>query len=464
MTGGKPILTAMEMRAAEQTAIGAGVSEYDLMERAGASAADIIWRAGGRRDALILCGPGNNGGDGFVIARRLVERGVPVRVAALSESRTESSQRARALWQGPVETLAEASPATQLIDALFGTGLSRGLEPMVADRLCALTERAGASFAIDVPSGVESDSGALLSPVPRFGLCIALGALKPAHVLHPAAAQIGRLCLAEIGIDVRSDCHRLALPRIVMPGPGAHKYSRGLVAVVGGDMRGASLLGARAAAHAGCGTVRRLAPDLPVHGPDAIVSIRAPEADAVAQALADRRVSVVLVGPGLGRDAQARARLDAAIGAGHPLVLDADALTMLGEDGPDALPSGAILTPHEGEFRCLFGDLAGSKIDRARAAAARAGAVIIYKGADSVMAAPDGRAVVANGASPWLSTAGTGDVLAGIAAARLAVTGDPFAAACEAVWLHGEAARRAGPAFVADDLIAWLPAALASRL
>ncbi|HAF40796.1 MAG TPA: bifunctional ADP-dependent NAD(P)H-hydrate dehydratase/NAD(P)H-hydrate epimerase [Sphingobium sp.] len=458
------ILTAAQMRAAEQGAFDAGVDEYSLMETAGAAAAEIIWRAGHRRDALVLCGPGNNGGDGFVIARLLRARGVAVRVAALGESRTVSSQRARAAWGGPVEDMMSAAPATQLIDALFGTGLTRSLDATVASRLCALAEAAVLTHAVDLPSGVETDSGALLSAVPIFGICIALGAYKPAHLLHPAAGRIQRLILADIGIAVPGIMQRLAPPLLEAPVAQAHKYNRGLVAVIGGGMAGASLLASIAAAHSGAGTVRRFAADRPVAGPHAIVSRQTERPEAIADALADERINVVLVGPGLGLEADGRARLDAALDAGHPMVLDADALTLLGEQGARAIPAGAILTPHEGEFQRLFGDLPGSKIDRALAAAQASGSIVVYKGADSVIAAPDGRVAVASGASPWLSTAGTGDVLAGLAAGRLAVTGDSFRAACEAVWLHGDAARRAGPAFVADDLLGTLPAAIAARL
>lgn len=453
---GAPILTAAQMRAAEQAAFDAGVDEYGLMETAGAAAAEIIWRAGHRRDTLILCGPGNNGGDGFVIARILRDRGVAVRVATLGESRTPSAQRARTLWGGPVEEMMTAPPATQLVDALFGTGLTRGLDEAVAARLVGLADAATFSHAIDLPSGVGTDNGALLSRVPRFGTCIALGALKPAHLLHPAADRFARLALADIGIDAPSSVHHLASPRIGAPSAEAHKYSRGLVAIIQGVMPGASALAAAAAAHSGAGMVRLYGEDAPLVPPHAIVR-------QAGGGLEDGRIRALLVGSGLGRDDRALAKLDGAIAAGQPLVLDADALVLLADD-VDRIPTGAILTPHEGEFQHLFGDLPGSKIDRALAAARLSGAIIVYKGADSVIAAPDGRAAVASGASTWLSTAGTGDVLAGLAAGRLAVTGDPFRAACEAVWLHGEAARRSGPAFVADDLLAALPAAIAARL
>jgi ADP-dependent NAD(P)H-hydrate dehydratase / NAD(P)H-hydrate epimerase len=460
---GTPVLTAAQMREAEQAVIASGVPEYELMERAGAAAAEIIWRAGAKRDLLVLCGPGNNGGDGFVIARLLRAHGVPVRVAALGDSKTESSQKARAAWNGPVEQLGEAAPAAQIVDALFGTGLTRGLDDVVADRLSELSERASFSYAIDVPSGVDTDSGTLLSHVPHFGVCIALGALKPAHILHPAAGYFHRLVCADIGIAASDEVHRLSAPHLAQPLASDHKYSRGLIAVVGGSMAGAGRLAAQAAARSGAGMVRHLAPKDAAVGLDAVVTAQAKSAAMLGDLIADRRLAAVVVGPGLGRDEEAVSRLGLALNCGHPLVLDADALTLLG-GRVDAIPAGSILTPHEGEFTRLFADLHGDKIMRARYAAQRAGSVVILKGADSVIASPDGRTAVSVSGSPWLSTAGTGDVLAGLVAGRLAVTSDPFRAACEAVWLHGEAARRAGAAFVADDLIAQLPAAIASRL
>lgn len=463
MSGGTPVLTAAEMRAAEQALFARGVAEYALMETAGAAAADFIWRAGSKRDLLILCGPGNNGGDGFVIARLLREKGVPVRVAATGESRTDSSRKARAAWNGPVEDVLTAAPATQIVDALFGTGLSRGLDGQLSERLGDLTGQAAFSYAVDLPSGVDTDSGSLLSPVPDFGLCIALGALKPAHLLHPAAGRSRRLVCADIGVEAPATMHRLARPELVAPGAEAHKYTRGLVAVVGGKMAGASVLASHAAARSGAGMVRRIAVDQAACGVASLVTMLAGHVDDVADALADSRLAAVLIGPGLGQDDDACRRLTAALACGRPLVLDADALTLLAGRMGD-IPAGAILTPHEGEFVRLFGNLPGSKIDRARKAAQLAKAVVIYKGADSVIAAPDGRVAIAGGSSPWLSTAGTGDVLAGLAAGRMAVIGDPFRAACEAVWLHGEAARRAGPALIADDLIARLPEAIACAL
>jgi hydroxyethylthiazole kinase-like uncharacterized protein yjeF len=451
-----PILSVAQMRAAEQALFDAGVDPYALMLRAGEGAADVIWRAGHKRDTLVLCGPGNNGGDGYVIARALHELGVPVRVAALAESQTESGRKARNAWQGPVESFMEAAPASQVIDALFGIGLTRGLAPEIAAKLGQLVDAAPHSYAIDVPSGVESDAAVALSPVPAFTHCIALGAWKPAHVLMPARTYAAQHWLVDLGIAAPNEtASSLGQPSFEQPASDAHKYRRGLVAVAAGAMPGAAILSAEAAARAGVGYVRMLSTQADVSLSQAIVRSNMFDLD---------RAKVVLVGPGLGRDGKARDKLRAALSSGIPTVADADALWLLGDEGLGDLPKPDILTPHEGEFDRLFGDDEGNKIDVTRAAAARAGSVIVHKGPDTVIAGPDGRCAVAPPASQWLSTAGTGDILAGLCAARLAVTGDAFRAACEAVWLHGETGRRAGPAFIADDLIAHVPAALASAL
>lgn len=445
------ILTAAEMRAAEERAIAGGASVETLMERAGAAVAEAAWRFAGPVSALILCGPGNNGGDGYVIARLLKERGVPVRVAALGEPKAGAAAKARAAWSGPVEPLGEAAPATLVVDALFGTGLSRGLAPEIVELLNRHVSVARVSIAVDLPSGVETDSGACLSEVPRFDMTVALGSLKPAHLLQPAAAQCGRLVVGDIGIDAVSRLTALARPDIPRPMPADHKYSRGQVAVVRGAMPGAPELAALAAAHAGAGYVLLLGPGKEDGEPHAIV--RRAVSD-LWKALDDQRIRAVVVGPGLGRDETARRALDAALGSGHKVLIDGDALHLL--DLKRLAGIEAVLTPHEGEFRALFGELPGSKVDRAREASARAGAVVVYKGADTVIAAPNGEAVLAGEASVWLSTAGTGDVLAGAIGAMLARGLPPFAAAQAGVWLHAEAARRAGKGFVADQLAAHL--------
>ncbi|HEV7659493.1 MAG TPA: NAD(P)H-hydrate dehydratase [Allosphingosinicella sp.] len=436
---GRVILTAAEMRVAEEAAIAAGTPVELLMERAGKAAAEAIWRFAGPLSTLVLCGPGNNGGDGYVIARALKARGVAVRVAALAEPKSEAARAAREAWDGPVETLAEAEPAPLLIDSLFGTGLAR---PLDATRLIDLAARAQARVAVDLPSGVATDDGEILSPVPDYDLTITFQTLKPSHLLQPAARHMGRIVVADIGIAGASSLTEIGRPSLREPGPDDHKYRRGYVAVLAGAMPGATALAAAAASRAQAGYVRLIGPD--VAGlPHAIVQGPGDPA----RLLADARIGAVVIGPGLGKGAEAGRLLDLALACGRPLVLDADALVA------GHVPAGAILTPHEGEFARLFPALTGSKVDKARAAAAQSGAIIVYKGADTVVAAPDGRAAIAT-PSPWLASAGTGDVLTGIIAARLASGEAPFEAACAGVWLHARAAARAGPGLIADDLIA----------
>jgi hydroxyethylthiazole kinase-like uncharacterized protein yjeF len=455
---GDPVLTAAAMRAAEQAMFDAGMDDYALMERAGGAAADLIWRAGGKRDTLILCGPGNNGGDGYVIARELAARGMEVRVAALGEPGTPAARAAFGSWGGPVETLAEAAPAVLLVDALFGTGLGRPLEAEVSGALHRLAEAAAVRVAIDLPSGAATDDGALLSPVPDFDLTVTFQTLKPSHLLQPAARHTGRLVIADIGIDAANDLGQIGRPKLSAPGPDAHKYSRGLVTIIAGGMAGASALAAEAASRAGAGMVRLQAAEFVPGVPSAVVQSPGDPLDQ----LDDPRIGALLLGPGLQPDVEGLAMLEAALRTGHAAVLDAGALRLLEERGFGLLRN-AILTPHEGEFHAVFGPGLGSKIEHARKASGRSGAVVVYKGPDTVVAAPDGRAAI--GTAPhWLASAGTGDVLAGTIAAMRASGLEAFEAACAGVWLHGRAAELAGPGLIADDLIAHLGAAYAECL
>ena len=448
---GRPILTAEAMRAAEQGAIDAGTAVETLMERAGAALAEAAYRFAGPTPALILCGPGNNGGDGYVAARHLAERGVQVRVSALTEPKSDAAKWARARWNGEVEQLGADTPSAPLvIDALFGTGLKRGLEEAVSQQLIRLCDAAVISVACDLPSGVETNSGAQLSATPAFDITVTFGALKPAHLLHPSMHKCGRLVLADIGLKTPRTWHEIAPPRLPPLDPGGHKYDRGLVHALAGTMPGAIALAAKAAARAGAGYVR-VSTSKPIEGlPSSIVQIdHAP--------VNDERIGCLLVGPGLGDIPQV---LTLALTSRAPKVIDADAITHLGE--PERLKGqDAIVTPHGGEFRKLFGELPGSKPERALEAARQSGAVVVYKGPDTIVAAPDGRVGFSPRAHPWLASAGTGDVLAGIVAAVRARGLPPFEAASAAVWLHGRAADIAGPQLIADDLVQAIPQALA---
>ena len=452
---GRNILTAAEMRAAEAAAIAAGTPVETLMERAGVAAAEAVRRFAGPLPALVLCGPGNNGGDGYVIARTLRDRGAPVRVAALAEPGSDAARAARDGWGGPIEPLAEAEPAPLLVDALFGTGLTRPLGQEVATRLGELAGQAEVRVAVDLPSGVATDDGQILSPVPDFDLTVTFQTLKPSHRLQPAGRHMGRIVVADIGIRAESRLHEIGRPKLREPGPDDHKYSRGYVAVLAGDMPGASALTAAAASRAGPGYVRLFSPGIVGGLPSAVVQ------DPSRDFKEDKRIGALVVGPGLGLGPRGEELLACALGGDVPLVLDADALSLLARSSLPRFEHVPVLTPHAGEFERHFGKLDGSKVDQARSAAQRAQAVILYKGPDSVVAAPDGRAAIAPPAPHWLASAGTGDVLTGIVAAMRASGMEPFAAACAGAWLHKRAAELAGPALIADDLITHLPAAVA---
>ena len=439
---GRPILTADAMRSSEQDIIDAGTTTLTLMERAGAALAEAAYRFAGPMPALILCGPGNNGGDGYVAARRLAERGVEVRIAYLTEPRSDAAKWARSQWKGAAEELTDATKSAPLvIDALFGTGLRNGLEHSVVEHLNRLCNASIASIACDLPSGIQTDTGDCLGLVPAFDMTVALGALKPAHLLFPAMVHCGRLVLGDIGIEAATDWFEIARPTLPALAPGMHKYTRGLVHALAGKMPGAIALSSKAAARTGAGYVR-ISTSRPIPGlPSSIVEVDTAEVN-------DPRIGCLLVGPGMGDIPQL---LTLALTSKAPKLIDADAISYLGD--PERLKGqDAVITPHEGEFRKLFGDLSGSKPEQALEAARRCGAVVVYKGADTLVASPDGRLAFRPPAPGWLASAGTGDVLSGIIAALRARKMLPFEAACAGVWLHGRAAEIAGPEMIADNL------------
>ena len=454
------ILTVAQMRAAEQALIDGGETVASLMERAGTGAADWIWRMAAGRAVTVLCGPGNNGGDGYVIARVLQERGLTVAVIAPLDPATEAAKAARARWGGvPVAS----AHGTVLVDCLFGSGLTR---PLSGELRAILLELAGTHdrrVAIDLPSGVESDSGRPLSDaLPTYDLTVALGAWKPAHWLSQSI--MGQMRLLDIGVgEVAGACVLAKRPSLAPPLPAAHKYARGLLAVVGGEMPGAAMLACRAALHGGAGYVKLMADRKTPAAPDEVVL----DARPLGEALADERIGAVLVGPGLGRSAAARARLEAVLERDLPTVLDADALMLLRPAMLTSGRQGLVLTPHDGELAALCASFevdAETRLARVEALARATGATVIAKGPATIVASPLTPARFMPSAPSWLSTAGTGDVLAGLVGSRMARPGTPGCATIEACWIHREAALLAGAAFSAGSLIDYIPDAYARFL
>ncbi len=447
------ILTVAEMRSAEQALMDGGTDVHQLMQRAGCGAAEWVWRIAAGRGVTVLCGPGNNGGDGYVIAERLRQRGLPVQVIAAMPPATDAAVRARKGFGGDVMSTDSKASGAIFVDCLFGSGLTRELSDELAQLLVRLASSHAYSIAIDVPSGVESDQGKILGPQLEYDLTISLGAWKRAHFLMPAMGLMGILRLVDIGV-AKSDASAQLIerPSLAAPAVDSHKYRRGLLAVVGGQMPGAGMLAARAAMYGGAGYVKLFSDHPLASAPDELVL----EGGELAIALADGRLNAILAGPGLGREQAAQHRLAEVMRRDAPTVLDADALVLLKPGMLANRCAAFIVTPHEGELARLeasFGIVgAEGKVARAQELARRLGAIVIAKGPDTVVAAPDGRLAMANRASSWLSTAGTGDVLAGIVASRLATGADPFDAACQGVWLHAEAAHIAGVAFTAAEL------------
>ncbi len=481
------LLTVAEMARADAAAVAAGVPGVELMENAGRAVAGAVRARHQPGPVVVLCGPGNNGGDGFVAARHLAAAGWSVRLALLgarARLRGDAAHHA-GLWEGPVEAVEEPGAAGLLdgagvvIDALFGAGLSRPLEGAARQVVEALASSRVPVVAVDMPSGVSGDSGAVLGEVAVRAACtVTFFRKKPGHLLLPGRQLCGEAIVADIGIP-GSVLGEIA-PRTFENGPGLwgdpypwrepgdHKYRFGHALVLGGaTMTGAGRLAARAALRAGAGLVTVACPPaaLPIYAlsmPSAIVAPLDSEADYRAL-LADARKNAVLLGPGNGVGGETRARTLAALAAEKATVVDADALTSFQDRPADlfgAVSGPCVLTPHEGEFGRLFPDLAGDKLGRARAAAAASGAVVLLKGADSAIAAPDGRAAINANAPAALATAGTGDVLAGLIVGLLAQGMPSFEAACAAAWLHGEAAAALGPGLIAEDLSEALPGVL----
>ncbi len=459
------LLIPAEMSLADAAAAQVGVPGPTLMQAAGRAVARAARRFGPCR-TLVLCGPGNNGGDGYVAARLLAQQGWPVQVAALHPPRAGSDAEAAAgRWHGPVRPFdpVEAARAHLVIDAVFGAGLSADVPDIVAATLGA----ARRILAVDVPSGLDGATGQPRGRVRAADVTVTFFRLKPGHFLLPGRTLCGDVVLADIGLPatvLQGICPQAwhngpALWRVPAPGANSHKYTRGHVTVLGGaSMTGAARLSAAAARRGGAGMVSIAAAgsaDVYRSGEPGLIVSDAP----LAELLADPRRTVWVCGPGLGHDA-ARAALPALLAAKRRVVADADALGAYAGE-PASLAGCAVLTPHEGEFEKLFGPVGPDRIAAARAAARQVGAIVLLKGADTVIAAPDGRVAVNSSAPPWLATAGAGDVLAGLVAALLAQGMADWEAAAAAAWLHGRAAALAGPGLIAEDLLGNIAAAVA---
>lgn len=484
------LLSAEQMRAAEAAAIKAGVASAALMESAGAAVAQLAMKGWSKRPVAAVCGPGNNGGDGFVVARLLAEAGWPVRVLLLGErAALKGDAKLMAdLYGGEIELFSPQGldGAGLIIDALFGTGLTRPVEGAAADAIDAINNAPAPALAVDLPSGVNADTGAVMGTAVRGARTVTFFAKKPGHALFPGRALCGPVDVADIGmapsalngitLDTFENQPALWARGFPRPTWQTHKYHRGHVFIVSGGRHntGAARLAARGAQRIGAGLVTMLSPadaaDIHAAHLTSIMLRVADDADAIAEAVSAKAQypRVTVLGPAAGVGEATRANTLAALGASASAVVDADALTSFADDPGalfGALRPNDVITPHEGEFARLFGDIAAdSRIGAARAAAVRAGCICLLKGADTIIAAPDGRAAVTVNAPPDLATAGSGDVLAGFIAG-IAASGAPgFEAAAAGAWFHGAAAIAVGPGLVADDLPNAAPSVLHSLL
>ncbi len=485
------LLSNNQMTEADRLAIASGISGATLMANAGRAVADVVTQRHplGTR-IVVVAGPGNNGGDGFVAARRLAERGYPVRVLFHGDRERLKGDALQAAqdWKGMIE---KAKPgllagAQVIVDALFGAGLDRDVTDDAYDLIQSINVHSAKVIAVDLPSGINGSTGALMGVAINADETVTFFRRKPGHMLFPGRSKCGRVTVADIGIPAKvldaikpqTFINAPALWRDFVPIPHeyTHKYTRGHAVVLSGGLTtsSAARLAARAALRAGAGVVTLATPHdaLAVNAAASLsVMVRACDGpDHFAELLSDRRVRAVVIGPGGGVGAPMRDLVLRTLSGPHQVVLDADAITSFVEDTKSLFTSlksrnksPAILTPHEGEFVRVFKEKGGKatvkqKLKECRDASHEAGAIVVLKGADTVVAAPDGRAAIAENAPPWLATAGSGDVLAGLIGGLCAQGVPSFEAACAGVWLHGECGAEAGPGLISEDLAEQVPA------
>ncbi len=477
MNGQTALLSVRQMAEADRVTVAAGTPAIDMMASAGGAVAREILRRWKIQPVIVLCGPGNNGGDGFVTALNLVNAGWPVRVAMLGlrDNLAGEARYHAERWRGTIEPMMPVAleGAGLVVDAIFGAGLSRSIAGAALETLNAAHRAQLPITAIDVPSGLMGDTGEVMGAVPAL-LTVTFFRKKPGHLLLPGRLMCGEVVVADIGIassvleEIVPDSFEndpcLWVSHLPKPNDGGNKYTRGHALISGGyPMTGAARLAARAAARVGAGLTTIAVPEeaFPIYASSLTSVMVQPltSSEDFERLLDDRRISALLIGPGAGTGENTCARVLATLRTGRPTVLDADALSAFKDDPASldrAIVGPCILTPHDGEFRSLF-EPSGDKLSRTRAAACRSGAVIVLKGVDTVIAAPDGRAVVNANAPSTLATAGSGDVLSGMVLGLLAQGMPPFLAAAAAVWLHGAAANEFGPGLIAEDLPDLLP-------
>ncbi len=488
------LLTNAEMARADAIAVARGTDSFALMRRAGAAVADAAIHMAPSGPILVMSGLGNNGGDGFVAATDLAANGRDVVVMLLGDAAKLKGDAARAAreWRGAVVAFDPALIGAQslIIDALFGAGLDRPVTDAFARAIATMNASGIPVLAVDLASGINGTTGEVMGAAVRATRSVTFFRKKPGHLLLPGRVHCGPIAVADIGIPVDAldeikprafeNCPALWARGFPVPRTDGHKYSRGHVLVGSGGIAatGAARLAARAALRAGAGLVTVASPrDALAVNAAALTAVMVRAIDTAeeyyAELLADPRFNACVIGPGFGVGERTREVVAAVLSAKRACVLDADALTSFSEEtqlliaGIKNTTYPVIFTPHLGEFAKLFGDLrvtGGSKLERARAAAETSGAIIVLKGPDTVVAHPDGRAAIAANAPPWLATAGSGDVLAGIIGGLLAQGVDGFSAAAMAVWLHGEAGAHVGPGLIAEDLPEALPAVLRKLL